>query len=123
MVSLEEFEMMAGEIADNIPEQFYEGLNGGILLKEEMRLHPISRENAPVYVMGLYVRDLLGCRIEIYYGSFLITCERFSKERIYKQLKQTIYHEFEHHVETMCGNIDLILKDEEELDKMKKRGK
>ena len=121
MVSVEEFEVMAGEIADNIPEQFYEGLNGGVLLREEERLHQLSTDKSPVYIMGLYIRDVLGCRIEIYYGSFAKTCRHFSKEGVYRKLKETIQHEFQHHVETMCGNRDLVIKDEENLDRVRKR--
>ena len=113
MVSIEEFEMMAGEIADEIPEIYYDGLNGGILLKDEIKHHPVSRDKAPVYVMGSYKKDAFGCRIELYYGSFAKTCAFFTKERLYRQIKDTLLHEFRHHVETMCGNIDLILEDAE----------
>jgi len=103
MISLEEFGVLADQIADEIPAIFYEGLNGGIQLKEEEKLHPLSREKAPVYILGLYIKDdFMGSRIEI---------------------RDVMRHEFQHHVEIMCGNMDLIQEDEKELNKIRRRRK
>ncbi|WMI80191.1 metallopeptidase family protein [Anaerotignum sp. MB30-C6] len=122
MISMEEFEILADQVANEIPSVFYNGLNGGIRLKEEERLHPLSREKAPVYILGLYIKDeFLGCRIELYYGSFAKVCRNFVKERMIKEIRDVLRHEFQHHVEIMCGNIDLILEDEKELKKIEKR--
>lgn len=122
MISMEEFETLADKVANEIPNVFYTDLNGGIQLKEEERLHPLSKEKAPVYILGLYIKDdALGCRIDLYYGSFAKVCERFSKERVEKEIRDVLRHEFQHHVETMCGKIDLILEDEEELNSIRKR--
>lgn len=124
MFSMQEFEVLADEVANEIPSIFYEGLNGGIQLKEDERLHPLSKEKAPVYILGLYIKDdIFGSRIELYYGSFAKVCRNFSKERLLKEIRNVLRHEFQHHVETMCGNIDLILEDEKELDLIKRRRK
>lgn len=124
MFSMEEFEVLADEVANEIPAIFYDGLNGGVQLKEDERLHPLSKEKAPVYILGLYIKDdIFGSRIELYYGSFAKVCRNFSKERLIKEIRNVLRHEFQHHVETMCGSIDLILEDEQELDLIKRRRK
>ncbi|WP_313525878.1 metallopeptidase family protein [Anaerotignum sp.] len=124
MISLEEFGVLADQIADEIPAIFYEGLNGGIQLKEEEKLHPLSREKAPVYILGLYIKDdFMGSRIELYYGSFAKVCGNFSEERLTKEIRDVMRHEFQHHVEIMCGNMDLIQEDEKELNKIRRRRK
>ncbi|WP_352401087.1 metallopeptidase family protein [Anaerotignum sp.] len=124
MISLEGFALLADQVANEIPAIFYEGLNGGIQLKEEERLHPLSKKNAPVYILGLYIKDdFMGSHIELYYGSFAKVCRSFTEERLIKEIRDVLRHELQHHVELMCGNTDLIQEDEKELMKIRKRRK
>lgn len=124
MFTMEEFEVLADQVANEIPSIFYEGLNGGVQLKKEERLHSLSKEKSPVYILGLYIKDeIFGSRIELYYGSFAKVCRNFGEERLTKEIRDVVRHEFQHHVETMCGSINLILEDEQELALIRKRRK
>lgn len=119
MITYEEFEEMAQGIIEGVPQEFFQGLNGGVHLKPEKRLHPVSKENAPVYIMGLYTKsDVLGCHIDLFYGSFATTYGVFPREHQEKALRDILLHELRHHIELLCGMQDLIYKDEEQLNRI-----
>ncbi|MDR1001727.1 MAG: metallopeptidase family protein [Oscillospiraceae bacterium] len=124
MVSIEEFEMIADEIANSIPEEFYRRLNGGILVSESEKLHPKSLPFAPLYIMGeySYSRDL-GRMITIYYGSFSAVYGYLTPEDLKKEIRRTLLHEFTHHLESLSGLSDLEVKDKIELEQYKQHTK
>ena len=45
MVSIDEFEEMMSEIVATLPEDFFQELSGGVILKEEEKRHPESVGN------------------------------------------------------------------------------
>lgn len=42
MIEIEEFEKMLDEIADELPQEFYKELNGGILLLPRAKTNPVG---------------------------------------------------------------------------------
>jgi len=107
----------AGEIldaaAEELPEIFFEGLTGGVLLLEEDCPDPEAGED--MYILGEYCEDELGCYIRIYYGSFVALFEDETREVWEEELRITLRHELTHHVEGMAGAFELDRKDEEYL--------
>jgi len=111
MISIEEMEEMLDEIALHLPKEFYNELNGGIILLPERKLHPKSKKN-DLCILGEYTRGgYLGRYIAIYYGSFAQVFGNFSKAQIKEKLKSTIKHEFLHHLESLAGEKGLEIKD------------
>ena len=112
VLSFEEAAALLDEIADSFPKEFFKELNGAILLLEELKTDP---EASDLSIMGLYCRDYTGRHIELYYGSFvrLARIERWSKSDWYDELRHTLAHEFTHHLESLAGERDLEIKDEE----------
>ncbi|MDO4748220.1 MAG: metallopeptidase family protein [Eubacteriales bacterium] len=114
MVSYEECGAMLDEIADEMPVELYRELNGGVLLDRGFRMHPCAVNN-DLYILGVYVRDSLGKRIVLYYGSFVRVLKDKSKEEYYNHLKKTLRHEVLHHNEYLAGCNDLVLYDDKRI--------
>ncbi len=113
--TMERINELLSEIADEIPSDFFIELHGGIILVEPPKLHADSQEQRPLYIMGEYVRNNLGCQIKIYYGSFQKIYTYASEEKIRTELKKTLIHEFTHHLEHRAGLRGLEIKDAQQL--------
>ena len=121
MISIEEMETMLDEIAEELPQDFYKDLNGGIILLPEAKLHTKSRSN-DLYIMGEYNRSSsMGRYICIYYGSFIALYGGLSKEKLKEQLSKTLKHEFTHHLESLGGERGLEIEDERNMEKYMRR--
>ena len=115
MISIEEMEAMLDEIAVELPHEFYEDLNGGIILLPEIKLHTKNKKN-DLYILGEYHRNgNLGRFIAIYYGSFSHVYGYLSKNQLKEQLKSTLKHEFRHHLESLAGERDLEIEDAQDI--------
>lgn len=112
MIPIDEVESILDEIAAELPREFYEELNGGIILLPEVKLNPAAR-NQDLYIMGEYHSGgSMGRYIVIYYGSFERVFGYLDRERLKKQLAHTLKHEFTHHLESLAGERDLEKEDE-----------
>ena len=111
MVSFEEAGEMLDRIAESLPQEFYNKLNGGIILQPEAKLHKEAKAN-DLFVLGEYHVDNLGRYIYIYYGSFIKIHGHLSNEAFEEKLKSTLVHEFTHHLESLAGDRTLEIKDE-----------
>lgn len=121
MISIEEMEVMLNELAGEFPQEFFRELNGGIILKPEVKFHEENLAN-DLYVLGTYHRGgNLGRYIAIYYGSFSKIYGKLSKDKLKKKLKKTLKHEFLHHLEFLAGERDLEIEDAQNIANYKKR--
>ncbi len=115
MISIEETQDLLDEIAESLPPEFYNDLNGGILLLPEEKQSPYSVDG-DLWILGEYQRGgMMGRLIKIYYGSFARMFPNAPKERIAAQLRETLLHEFTHHLESLAGERGLEVWDEEQL--------
>ena len=64
--SIEEVHAMLDEIAEGLPSEFFEKLNEGIVLLPRYKIHPSSRDNSRLYIMGEYSVSITGRNIKIY---------------------------------------------------------
>ncbi len=120
MYTIDQVQEMLCRIADEIPEDFYKGLNGGIVLLEETLSHPESRGD--LFILGQYhKRHDMGRSINIYYGSFMRLHGHLPEEELYEKLRSTLLHEFTHHLESLSGERDLEIKDEIKIHEYKSR--
>ncbi len=119
--SIEEVNLMLDEIAEEIPKEFFNQLNEGVILLPKYKLHPESTEDNPLYIMGEYKRNFAGRNIVIYYGSFQKLYNGISETKLRRKLKDTLLHEFTHHLESLAGEKGLEIKDAENLAKFKDR--
>ncbi len=113
--SIDRVHELLDEIAEELPKEFYDELNEGIVLLPEVKYHPESRESDSLYVMGEYCRSITGNHITIYYGSFQRVYGGWEEESVKEKLRHTLYHEFTHHMENRAGLRDLEVEDERQL--------
>ena len=114
-LSFDEAGALLDELAAPFPEALFEGLNGGVNLREEVMLDP-DFPDREMYVMGDYRDNLLGRYINLYYGSFAALAEKedWTLEDWREELRQTLSHELTHHMEGRSGLHALEDRDEEE---------
>ena len=61
--------------------------------------------------MGEYVEDpYMGRMIYIYYGSFLEVYGELGEKELEEELRETLLHEFTHHMESLAGERGLEIK-------------
>ena len=83
----------------------------------ESKKSPHAKKN-DLYILGEYVRSSsMGRMIYIYYGSFQRLFGCMEREDFRMRLKETLLHEFTHHLESLAGERGLEKKDEEKLAK------
>lgn len=112
---------MLEELAAELPQEFYNKLNGGIILLPQHKMHPKNRAN-DLYIMGEYHRDAsLGRYIAVYYGSFIRVYGHTSPEQIKQRLRSVLRHEFRHHLESMAGERGLEAEDEQNIERYLRR--
>ena len=99
-------------MAEEFPEEFYAGLNGGISLLPDEKPDP-EFPPGEMYILGEYCDDQMGRYILLYYGSFaaLAAREAWTEEDWEEELYATLAHEFTHHIEGLAGERGLDLKD------------
>lgn len=117
MITIDEFQDILGELAQELPEAFFRELNGGVNLLDRAKPSPAGRGN-DLFILGEYERShLMGRSIYIYYGSFMRIYPNLDVEELTVQIRKTLRHEFRHHMESLAGCRDLELEDEEFLEK------
>ena len=114
LLTFEEVGAVLDVIAEELPREFFKDLNGGILLLPEACQDHGDKARG-IYTMGEYVHDEMGRYIVIYYGSFVKLCKNLSPEKLRKELKETLIHEFRHHIESLAGDCELEIIDEMEM--------
>ena len=107
VISIDRFEEILGELAEELPAEFYTGLNGGILIEDRHPLHPADR-TGDLYIMGEYRNDpSTGRCIVLYYGSFRRVFRHLDEDELRTEMRKVLRHEFRHHVEGRAGVRDL----------------
>lgn len=118
MVEIDEFQEIANELYEELPEEIYKGINGGILIEEEHKLYP---EEPGLTCLGVYERGLLGRCIRLYYGSFIYMYPWYDREQMKCELRKTLHHEITHHLEFLAKDNDLEIEDMKFLEEYKKK--
>lgn len=104
-MTIERFEELTAEELDELPEEFFRELSGGVLVQEYVNLAPEAVANDR-YIMGTYTTSSLGRQIQLFYGSFVRTMGDSGpgiEERYRKRIREVIRHEFRHHLEFLSG--------------------
>lgn len=103
MINFDEFTRIVEEETAVLPDYVHEGLNGGVLTDPGAYLHP-GRVADDLYILGTYTADsFFGNQIVLFYGSFTASLAD-SDVQVYRQkIRDTLRHEFLHHLETRAG--------------------
>ena len=100
MISTEEYRAIVSDLLDELPEAFFRGLTGGVILSEALVIPDYARGN-DLYTLGQY---------QVYYGVRQIVLFKGSFDRLYPHadvsearaiLRGVLRHEFRHHLESL----------------------
>ncbi|MBO7709268.1 MAG: metallopeptidase family protein [Lachnospiraceae bacterium] len=115
MITYDEFEQMVKEELSLLPDYVRQDLSGGVLIDPAAYLHP-ARAADDLYILGTYSKGgYMGNQIILYYGSFMATLGYAPRAAVQNQVRETLRHEFLHHMETKAGEKTLV---EEDRDRM-----
>ncbi len=102
MISTEEYRAIVSDLLDELPEAFFRGLTGGVILSEALVIPDYARDG-DLYTLGQY---------QVCYGLRQIVMFKGSFDRLYPQadvpaareiLRGILRHEFRHHIEFLGG--------------------
>lgn len=117
-MTFDEFEEIVREEIEILPDYVQEELNGGVLIDEKVYLHPQRLED-DLYIFGTYSNSpVFGKQIVLYYGSFMRVMGEAGEQVWRERIRETLRHEFRHHLETRAGQFGkgtLIEEDREVL--------
>lgn len=116
MITIDEMNELLDEIAEDLPDEIFKDLNGGVSLLDEVKKSKKDPDGR-LYTLGEYRRDQMGRYIVLYYGSLCAVYGNSSKERYRKHLRDVLTHELTHHWESLAGERDLEIKDKIKMDK------
>lgn len=117
MITIDEMQIILNELAEELPQEFYNELNGGIVLLPEMKRSPHAKAD-DLFILGEYrVSSTMGRYIVIFYGSYTRIYGRLDKVQLKIKLRETLRHEFRHHLESLSGEKGLEIEDAEYLRK------
>ena len=115
-MDIDRFTEILGEKTSLLPPRIFEGLNLGIGVSEEAKLHELSRPDFPRYILGEYrVSRTLGRGIMLYYGSFRMVFPYASEEVLEREIDHVLKHELTHHLESQAGSRELEIADARRL--------
>lgn len=119
-MTFQEFGQLLDEIAEELPQEIFVNLNGGINLIPDILYHPEGGEGGNLYILGQYHHGgNLGRYITIYYGSFMKLYGMRTSQFLKQELDRVVRHEFLHHLESMAGEKDLEVQDAIDLARYK----
>ena len=115
MFSIDEINEMLDDIASHLPQEVFRELNGGVSLLPDAKKSAAAPDGG-LYILGEYRRDQMGRYIVMYYGSICIVHGGESRGRLRDSLRKILTHELTHHLESLAGERDLEIQDEEDLE-------
>ncbi|MBR0207768.1 MAG: hypothetical protein IJQ43_02575 [Oscillospiraceae bacterium] len=100
MISLEEYKKIVAELLDELPEEFFRELSGGVIVSEA-RLSPDYARGDDLFTMGQYQVSYGMRQIVMYKGSFDRVYPNADAAEARELLRGVLRHEFRHHLESM----------------------
>lgn len=118
-MSFEEAGEYLDMIADEIPQELFDHLNGGVVLSPDTMPSP---HGAGLFTLGTYHNEPygLGRYIVLYYGSLRRAFGHTSRLAQQQELRKVLLHELTHHVESLAGVRDLEIKDADKIQSYRK---
>lgn len=119
MLTIQEVNDILDHLVDELPQEVFTELNGGISLVPKRKVNPVSRNN-DLLILGEYQWNIAGRMIVIYYGSIAEVMRDQPPKAWENRLREVLRHEFLHHVELMAGKKDLEEWDAVQMERYKR---
>jgi predicted Zn-dependent protease with MMP-like domain len=118
MMTFEEFEDIALDAYDALPDEIKKNLNLGLAVVPDLKM---GREGL-TFIMGEYFTSpMLGRGVRLFYGSFMSVMGDAPHAMIHQEIINTVKHELLHHVEISAGVDHLGDEDRAKMKKIRRR--
>ena len=102
MITTEQYNNIITELLDELPEEFFRELSGGVIVSEALVIPDYAQGN-DLYTMGQY-QIYSGIRqIVMFRGSFNRAHPNVDLSEAKDLLREILRHEFRHHLEYLGG--------------------
>ena len=102
MITTEQYNSIISELLDELPEEFFWELSGGVIVSEALVIPDYAQGN-DLYTMGQY-QIYSGIRqIVMFRGSFNRAHPNVDLSEAKDLLREILRHEFRHHLEYLGG--------------------
>ena len=117
MIGIEEYRKIISELLDELPDQFFRELSGGVIVSEAVCVPSYARGD-DLFTLGQY-QVFSGVRqVTMYKGSFDRAYPRANEDQAKEILRGVLRHEIRHHLESLGGiHNSSSLEAEDELKK------
>lgn len=102
MICMEEYSTILTELLDELPEEFFRQLSGGVIVSERTAIPDYAR-GEDLFAMGQYQTDSGIRQIVMFKGSFDRVYPQAGPEEAKNLLRGILRHEFRHHMEFLGG--------------------
>ena len=102
MIGIEEYRNIVSDLMDELPEEFFRDLTGGVIVSEASALADYAVRN-DVYLMGEYLVYSGIRQIVLFKGSFDRVYPLADADEAKRILRGVLRHEFRHHLESLGG--------------------
>ncbi len=102
MLRMEEYKSIISDLLDELPEEFFRELTGGVIVSGAAVVPDYARDG-DLCTLGLYRVDSGIRQIILYKGSFDRVHPRADAEEARRILRGVVRHEFRHHLEFLGG--------------------
>ncbi len=100
MISLEEYKEIIADLLDELPEEFFRELSGGVIVSRAAVLPDFARDS-DIYTLGRYEVSYGMRQIKMFKGSFDRLYPQADAEEARELLRGILRHEFRHHLEDL----------------------
>ncbi len=118
MMTFEEFEDIALDAYDALPDEVKTNLNLGLAVVPDSKM---GREGLTFILGEYFTSPMLGRGVRIFYGSFMQVMGDAPHAMIQQEITSTVKHELLHHVEISAGVDNLGDEDRTKMMKIKRR--
>ena len=102
MISIEEYRSIVFELMEELPDEFFRELSGGVVVSEGLAIPNYAQGN-DLYTLGQYQVFSRIRQITMFKGSFDRVYPQADADRARDILRGVLRHEMRHHLESLGG--------------------
>ena len=102
MIGIEAYRRIIEELLDELPEEFFRELSGGVIVSEAVSVPDYARGN-DLFTLGTYQIFSRVRQITMYKGSFDRAYPQADEDEAKRILRGVLRHEIRHHLESLGG--------------------
>lgn len=102
MITIEEYGAIVSELMDELPDEFFRELSGGVIVSESVAIPDYAQGN-DLYTLGKYQIFSRVRQVTMFKGSFDRVYPRADVVEARRILRGVLRHEIRHHLESLGG--------------------